>query len=427
MELSSERIIEIINSKYKINKTSQELLELAKSTRNLLENIIEPILENNYGTEQSNIDSHNPQLWEYGHVLFFIEKHALRHIINYNYPLNENINNDIYDSYQINSKDRRNAVMAPLEKLIEYKIYLFDYIVNLLSSPIELLSNHINYMIHFALIHVHMHIESFLFTNQMVYKQLPSCFKYIKLDKPNNILKEETIDINGYSFIQGNSDGYGFDNERPCFNVNVEDFKMNMYKTTFYQYTEFIKSGEYLNDDNWSPQGLRWRDSHKRTLPLYVENDGDNNLFVSYFEHKIPIENLYNHPIIHVSWYEAEAYCKWKKGHLMSETQYEYMAKKNIVDYEINSNYKNNWITPIKKKSIELFGNCWIWCKETIYPYDRFTIDPLYREMSYPFFGFKKICRGGAWCVPDDLIYPEYRNAQYPDCIKQYIGFYVVY
>ena len=87
MELSSDRIIEIINSKYKIDKTKNELLELANSTRDLLENIIEPILENNYGTELSNIDSHNPQLWEYGHVLFFIEKHALRHIVVYKYPL----------------------------------------------------------------------------------------------------------------------------------------------------------------------------------------------------------------------------------------------------------------------------------------------------------------------------------------------------
>ena len=46
-----------------------------------------------------------------------------------------------------------------------------------------------------------------------------------------------------------------------------------------------------------------------------------------------------------------------------------------------------------------LYGNYWEWCEDPIYPYDGFVIDPVYREMSYPFFGFKKICRGGVWCT----------------------------
>ena len=38
----------------------------------------------------------------------------------------------------------------------------------------------------------------------------------------------------------------------------------------------------------------------------------------------------------------------------------------------------------------QLIGNAWEWCQEAIYPYDGFVIDPVYREMSYPFFGYKK-------------------------------------
>ena len=95
-------------------------------------------------------------------------------------------------------------------------------------------------------------------------------------------------------------------------------------------------------------------------------------------------------------------------------------------------NYGNQWITSVNHNSqetqnkqgvIQLIGNCWEWCQESIYPYDNFTIDPLYREMSYPFFGFKKVCKGGAWCVPDFMITSSYRNAQLPDTRKQYIGF----
>ena len=46
--------------------------------------------------------------------------------------------------------------------------------------------------------------------------------------------------------------------------------------------------------------------------------------------------------------------------------------------------------------------------------------------MSYPDFGKKKICRGGAWCTPHTMVTPTYRNAHYPSCRKHYIGFRVV-
>ena len=82
-----------------------------------------------------------------------------------------------------------------------------------------------------------------------------------------------------------------------------------------------------------------------------------------------------------------------------------------------------NILTNNKWNIEQLIGNCWEWCSEVIYPYNGFSIDPLYREMSYPFFGEKKICKGGSWCVPNYLITSSYRNAQYPETRKQYIGF----
>ena len=75
---------------------------------------------------------------------------------------------------------------------------------------------------------------------------------------------------------------------------------------------------------------------------------------------------------------------------------------------------------------VGLFGNVWEWCLEPIYPYDGFKIDPVYREMSYPFFGYKRVCRGGSWCSPNYLATKSYRNAQSMDCLIQYIGFRIV-
>lgn len=152
-----------------------------------------------------------------------------------------------------------------------------------------------------------------------------------------------------------------------------------------------------------------------------------------------------NKPIVNISWYEANAYCRWANCRLPTESEWEYLAtnggttkypwgNKNLNDSFANLNYKFDGVVDVdlyiggtNNDGIQqLFGNCWEWCQEPIYPYNGFEIDPVYREMSYPFFGFKKICRGGAWCVPDFLINSKYRNAQMPDCRIQYIGFRVV-
>ena len=93
----------------------------------------------------------------------------------------------------------------------------------------------------------------------------------------------------------------------------------------------------------------------------------------------------------------------------------------NIHNYCINVDLYENGAN--NDSVNQLIGNVWEWCYEEIYPYNNFTIDYVYREMSYPYFGKKKICRGGCFCVNDFLINSKYRNAQLPDCRTQFIGF----
>ena len=130
------------------------------------------------------------------------------------------------------------------------------------------------------------------------------------------------------------------------------------------------------------------------------------------------------------------AYCRWKNCRLLFEKEWEYLANMddNLQKLDLHLNYGDKYkckttISVLDDKSknnigiVGLFGNCWEWCMEPIYPYDGFVIDPVYREMSYPHFGYKRICRGGSWAVPDFLIDKSYRNAQSNDCCHQYIGF----
>ena len=204
----------------------------------------------------------------------------------------------------------------------------------------------------------------------------------------------------------------------------------------------FIRDCGYENDDYWCYNGLLWKNNNDIKLPLYWIYDYKEEIYYKMVNNeKISINS--NIPISNISYYEAKAYCKWKNVRLPSESEYEYIStncgstkypwgNKKINDSFANINYNNNIldVNAYKegnnyKEVSQLIGNIWEWCEESIYPYDGFTMDPIYRDMSYPFFGFKKICKGGCFAVADFLIHPKYRNAQHPDCRIQYIGFRV--
>jgi gamma-glutamyl hercynylcysteine S-oxide synthase len=120
------------------------------------------------------------------------------------------------------------------------------------------------------------------------------------------------------------------------------------------------------------------------------------------------------------SFYEAQAYCCWSKTALLTESEFEYLAKKEIIKGYSNLNYQG--LIRVQDNS-DLIGNVWNWCDTNFYPYDGFKIGYPYQEFSYPFFGYKKICRGASWATPNELAKSYYRNAQLPNTQHQYIGF----
>ena len=442
-----------------------------------------------------NLGKTNPLLWEFGHIFFFYEEMTLRLLINKNKLdiNNNNFPNELFDSYLVDRESRFNLIKSdyPSELNFLSQKDAIEIIYDGMEKTLYKLNNYLdlnresnkidNYLINIGILHHEMHNESFIFTLQLLginflitkyenseIKIIDKIFYNYKNSEINNciLIDIEYIDIPSNTFIQGSIESikdknqllnnfnypeFSFDNERPPFYNKINNICVSKYCITNYQFLQFIKSDGYNKKEYWTPEGWRWVKEKKLKYPIYWKQNEEivyNNINTEYkieiFGKYYNLNIFFNHPIMNISWYEANAFARYKNARLLNESEWEYLSQQfNNVDglftYQKNGNLVEN-TNEIYEKSkytisvlddininnygvVGLFGNVWEWCSDPIYPYDGFKIDPVYREMSYPYFGFKKSCRGGCWCVSKYLISSSYRNSQLPETTYQYIGF----
>jgi len=349
---------------------------LAQARRRTYE-LIEPLDDEQLNRVYSPILS--PLAWDLGHIANF-EELWLVQTIGEREPLHGELGR-FYDAIE---NPRKSRGELPILRDTELRSYLADVRERTLevlgeveiggATEDPLLRE--GFVYEMLIAHEQQHNETMLQLLQMVDGYEPLCSVGTK-PVPSG---QEMIAVKGGEYEIGAADaGFAYDNERPRHSVDLPPFEIDRTPVTNGAYIA------YMEETGAEP-------------PLYWDGDGEGGWVRTAMGRRDPVDPT--HPVIHVSWDEADAFARWAGKRLPSEQEWE-----------------------AARPDLGAVGQAWEWTCSDFLAYPGFEPFP-YREYSAVFFGDTyKVLRGGSWATHRDLMRPSFRNWDLPQRRQIFSGF----
>jgi ergothioneine biosynthesis protein EgtB len=195
--------------------------------------------------------------------------------------------------------------------------------------------------------------------------------------------------------------GFAFDNERPRHRVIVGPFLFGTRLVTNAEYAAFVDDAGYGRPDLWLSDGWAAVQEGGWVAPLYWERTGAwwSAFGLSGMQLLDP-----NAPVVHVSYFEADAYARWAGARLATEFEWERVA--------------------VERPAMpQLLGEAWQWTASAYLPYPGFRpLAGAFGEYNGKFMSGQMVLRGGSRYSPRDHVRPTYRNYFPPGARWQMTG-----
>ena len=360
----------------------------------------------------------NPPLWELGHIGWFQEwwvaRNMQRALGSRCAPTHARLasieaNADRWwDSTHVAHSTRWQLDLPNANHIRSYLLGTLECTLDLLEKADE--SDDALYFYRLCLCHEDMHTEAMVYTAQTLGLRLDTPMQQTFTPAPMTL--RGPLLVPACTWQLGSADqGFTFDNERPLHSVAVPEFEIDAQPVTWAQYVEFVDDDGYDREALWTAAGWQWLQAQSRLdgrrAPRYVDQIGVASGAVMQTRFGTARRMQARQPAMHMTWYEADAWCRWAGRRLPFEVEWEVAAH-------------------TASKRGFLWGNVWEWTGSTFRGYtsgnQSFQSDP-YTDYSEPWFGDHKVLRGASFATRARMKNMKYRNFYLPERDDMFCGF----
>ena len=243
----------------------------------------------------------------------------------------------------------------------------------------------------------------------------------------------DLVEVPGGECRIGAADGFAYDNERPRHRLTLPSFLIGQGPVSNADYLEFVMAGGYDHRNWWSDEGWAWKQQYDITRPGGWTQTLDAEWRVDGIHPLDPAQ-----PVVHVSWFEADAFARAHDARLPTEAEWEKAAtwdqerqratvhpwgdEPGIPGVEANVDQIATGPLPVAADAgggspcgcLGMIGDTWEWTSSEFCGYPGFVAYP-YREYSEVFFaGGYRVLRGGSWATRSRVITAAFRNWDLP-------------
>lgn len=344
----------------------------------------------------------NPPRWEWGHIAWFqawwTSRNPQRGLGTACDPLGPRTASSLpeadawYDSGRIAHRDRWTLPLPDAGGTRRYLDDTLSQTLGLLSALPADAGDEALYFFRLAALHEEMHSEAACYMARTLGIGLPAALRARLQESPAHgtpsapgLAGIAGIAVPAQSFSMGwQGPGFAFDNELGPHTVELDAFCIDAAPIPWSSIAAFEREGGYRDRRFWDDAGWTWlQQAGPRGVPADAEPAA---------------------PAVHLSAFEAEAWCRWAGRRLPTEAEWECAAL---------TQPGFRWGGP---------SGVWEWTSSAFLAFPGFQPHP-YRDYSQPWFASRRVLRGAAGATSASLAHPRYRNFFEPQRTDVFSGF----
>nr|WP_319386799.1 ergothioneine biosynthesis protein EgtB [uncultured Roseibium sp.] len=400
-----------------------DLLDFFYDTRTQTERLTAPLTDEDMGLQS--MEDASPPKWHLAHTTWFFEEFILKpHLPGYR-PRDERFA-VLFNSYYVqagprHTRSKRGLLSRPsVTEVTSYRAHVEDALrEGMIYDKFALDQAQLDALITLGCHHEMQHQELLVtdLLHALSHNPLLPAYTPPQPEAVEGVPDRSwTRHEGGLLEIGHDGSGFAYDCEGPRHRVWLEPYRLADRPVTNAEWIAFMDDGGYGKQPLWLMEGWAVREQNNWDAPLYWWKQ-DGQWWTYTLQGPRPVDPAA--PVVHVSYYEADAFARWAGYRLPTEAEWEAAAQHTDI---AGTFLESGAFMPLGRDP-GLWGDVWQWTSSAFSPYPGFRPpEGAIGEYNGKFMVNQMVLRGGSCATPRLQMRSSYRTFFYPHQRWQMLG-----